>query len=215
MKSSLIALASLALLAPQLHAVIYYSGDQNLQVAYDDLEGIYLNFETGALETLFPDDFDTGAWLNITQSGYGIFNGEGVRPIAATGGAAYDPDATTDYYLNIAPGTLVDGSSAFVVNGFGSQYHMTTTGEADKFTVGETGYLAFAWMDSVEETTHYGWLRLIPGVETGTIVDWAYEMTPDMGIVVGDIGAIPEPATTGMAAAALSMGLVVSRRRRA
>jgi len=102
-----------------------------------------LNFETGEIAASVAfEDFDNGPWINLTLGGYGIFNGSGVRPIA-TGDTPYDPDSLTNYYLNIAEGTIIDDASAFVADGFASQYHIGTEGDIGKFVPGETGILGF------------------------------------------------------------------------
>ena len=50
-------LTALVLAAP-LSASVIHSGSQNLSVSWDDLEGVYINLETGGIVHSFPDDFD-------------------------------------------------------------------------------------------------------------------------------------------------------------
>ena len=63
-----------------LSATVVYSGEQNLAVAWDDLEGVYVNVATGATAVVWPEDFDNAPWINLTLGGYGIFNSELVKP---------------------------------------------------------------------------------------------------------------------------------------
>lgn len=190
-------------------AAIVHSGLQNLSVSAVDLEGVYINFETGEIAALFPDDFYEKPWINITLGGYGIFNADVLRPIAVTGGASYDPDALTDHYVNVPEGTTIDVSSLFVVDGWASQNHIGSSGDPDKFVVGEAGFLAFVFTNTDSATTHYGWLQFVPGNDSGTIVDWAFEDVPDASI---QVGAVPEPSM--LFTAAVSVAGLLSRRRR-
>jgi hypothetical protein len=209
MKPYLECIALFALLVSSASAAVVYSGEQNLTVAGDSLEGVYLNFENGDIATVYPDDFDNKPWINITLGGYGIFNGEVLRPVAASAGEIYNPELTSDHYLNVDAGTIIDASTAFVVDGWASQHHMGSSGESGKFSVGNTGFIAFEFTNTAESTVHYGWLRLVPGNESGTIVDWAYENTPGQAI---QVGAVPEPSLAGIAAVAM-IGALLKRRR--
>ena len=103
-----------------LSATVVYSGEQNLAVAWDDLEGVYVNVATGATAVVWPEDFDNAPWINLTLGGYGIFNSELVKPWGLSGGESYDPEQETDYYLNLEEGTLVDSSGPFLESGFGT-----------------------------------------------------------------------------------------------
>jgi hypothetical protein len=62
--------------------------------------------------------------------------------------------------------------------------------------------------------THYGWLHFIDNPTTNpnslTLVDWAYESTPGVGI---EITVIPEPSTSAMVGAGVA-GLLMLRKRR-
>ena len=90
-----------------LSATVVYSGEQNLAVAWDDLEGVYVNVATGATAVVWPEDFDNAPWINLTLGGYGIFNSELVKPWGLSGGESYDPEQETDYYLNLEEGSLI------------------------------------------------------------------------------------------------------------
>ena len=208
MKSLLLAV----LFASPLSAAVVYSGEQNLSVAWNDLEGIYVNIATGATVNAWPADFEDAPWVNITLGGYGIFNSELIEPWAVSGGGSYDPEQTTDYYLNLATGTLLDGSGSFMENAWASQFHIGTSGDPGKFVPGESGLLGFAFQEEAGGDTFYGWLRFTPdgtGSGSGTIVDWAFNDTPGESI---QAGVVPEPSGAVLLTAAF--GLLASRRRR-
>lgn len=191
MKLSLFALSVLLLSRP-VSAAVVYSGSQDLAVSSLDLEGIYINFDTGAIAYLYPTDFEDSPWINITLGGNGIFNGEVVQPIAVSVGV-YDPLLETDHYVNLAPGTTIDVSSAFVVNGYGSEHHLGDVGDPGKFVLDQAGILGFAFQNVAGGDTFYGWLRFTPSNGgSGTIVDWAYEDTAGAAI---QAGVVPEPSS--------------------
>jgi hypothetical protein len=198
------------LLASPLSAAVVYSGEQNLSVAWNDLEGIYVNIATGATVNTWPADFEDAPWINITLGGYGIFNSELIEPWAASAGGTYDPEQTTDYYLNLAAGTVLDGSVAFMENAWASQFHIGSSGDPGKFVEGESGLLGFQFRSEAGGDIHYGWLRITPdGDGSGVLVDWAFNDTPG-----GSIGAgvVPEPSGAVLLTAAF--GLLATRRRR-
>lgn len=208
-------LTALVLAAP-LSASVIHSGSQNLSVSWDDLEGVYINLETGGIVHSFPDDFDESPWINITMGGHAIFNSELIKPIGTSAGENYDPEATSDHYFNLIAGILIDPSSAFLDGAFGSQYHISFAepgNEPDKFLPGESGFFGFSFVPEAGGDTHYGWLRLTPsdGEEMGTLVDWAYNDTPGAGIVVG---AIPEPSALTLGFAAIGFFTLHRRRRK-
>jgi hypothetical protein len=200
-----------SLFTSPLSAAVVYSGEQNLTVAWDDLEGIYINIATGSTVNAWPDDFEDAPWINITLGGYGIFNSELVLPWAVSGGASYDPEQTTDYYLNLAAGTLLDGSVSFMDDAWGSQFHVGTAGDPGKFVAGESGLFGFEFQEEAGGDTFYGWLRFSPdGSGSGTVVDWAFNDTPGGGI---QAGVVPEPSGALLLTAAF--GILAACRRRA
>jgi hypothetical protein len=208
MKTILLAVLLISPLAT-LPAAVIYSGSHNLSVNWDDLEGIYINMDGGAVVNAYPANFDEAPWINITLGGYGIFNSEILRPWATSAGA-YDPDLETDYYQNLAAGTVLDNSSPFVVNGWASTHHMGNVGDPDKFILTETGYLGFQFENEVGGASHYGWLRFTPNSDSaGTIIDWAYSDTSGESI---QVGAVPEPSTAVLLLSMIS-GTTIRRRR--
>ena len=132
-----------------LSATVVYSGEQNLAVAWDDLEGVYVNVATGATAVVWPEDFDNAPWINLTLGGYGIFNSELVKPWGLSGGESYDPEQETDYYLNLEEGTIVDSSGPFLESAWGSQFHVEIAAEPGKFLVGEDGFFGFSFKEEL------------------------------------------------------------------
>lgn len=185
----------------------------NLPIGAADLDGVYINLETGVIESEYPVDFEDGPWINFSLGGNAIFNGDPVRPIATTPGSLpYYPENPADYYINVSEGISIDDSSAFVVEGFASINHVGTEGEPGKFVPGEAGILGFEFTKTADSSVHYGWMRIIvgPSGEDGTVVDWAYENSPDTAIAAG---AVPEPSMTAMLAVAFLGGTMRIRRR--
>lgn len=193
-----------------LSAAVVYSGEQNLSVAWNDLEGVYVNVATGATVSAWPADFDDAPWINITLGGYGIFNSELIEPWAVSGDGTYDPEEESDYYLNLAAGTLLDGSVSFMENAWGSQFHIGSTGDPGKFVLGESGLLGFQFQNEAGGDIHYGWFRITPDNDgSGVIVDWAFNDTAGESI---QAGLVPEPSGAILLTAAF--GILVARRRR-
>lgn len=202
-------LALLSASSLPLSAALVYSGEQNLSVAATDLEGIYINLATGATANLWPSDFDDSPWVNLTLGGYGLFNSELIKPWGVTGGASYDPEETTDYYLNLAEGTVIDSSGPFLESAWASQFHVGLT--AGKFVPGESGIFGFQFQQEAGGDTYYGWFRFIPYTdEFGTLVDWAYDDTPGQSL---QAGVVPEPSSLALLIPAF--GALAARRRRA
>jgi hypothetical protein len=199
---------ALVFASARLSGAIVYSGEQNLSVTWNDLEGIYVNIATGATATVFPGDFDEAPWINLTLGGYGVFNSELINPWTVSAGAIYDPDLTTDYYVNIAPGTLLGSTITFTDLAFGSIHHVGT--EPDQFIQGASGLLGFSFQEEVGGDTHYGWIRFTPdNTDAGILVDWAYNDAPGESI---EAGAVPEPSSAFLLIAA--SGFFIARRRR-
>lgn len=209
MKLFLLALPVLLLSLPTSAAVVY-SGTQNLTTSTLDMDGIYINFDTGAVVYDYPTDFDDSPWINIFLGGNGISNSEVVRPIAVSVGA-YDPLLESDYYVNLAPGTTIDVSSALVVDGWASENHIGTSGDPGKFVLDEAGILGFAFQNVAGGDTFYGWLRFIPSNGgNGTIVDWAYQDTAGAAI---QAGVVPEVSSSALLAFAATAAALRRRRR--
>jgi hypothetical protein len=208
MKLLLSAILATVALAFPLCAQVIYSGEQNLAIGALDQDGVYINLKTGDIAIDYPSDFDEGPWINFTLGGYGIFNGAEVRPIAV-GHTPYDPALTSDYYVNVPDGTFIDDTAAFVVDGFGSEFHIGNA--ANQFVPGELGIVGFALTNTSDSSLNYGWLRFLVGASgnDGVVVDWAYEATPGSAI---QAGAVPEPSAIIMIAVGAGGVLLIRRR---
>lgn len=131
--------------------------------------GIYVNLFTG-VANVAPASA-TGWDFNPWGSGNLFF----YVPAASTAGFV----TSAGLVANLAPGTLVDGSSTYIGN---ASAEMTTYREG--VTNGKLG------MRFVEAgNTYYAWVNVTTtGPATGlpaTINNWCYESTPDTGINVG------------------------------
>jgi hypothetical protein len=62
---------------------------------------------------------------------------------------------------------------------------------------------------------YLGWAQLSLSVPNGTLIDWAYENTPETTIAAGDVGgaAVPEPSSLALFAMGAA-GILALRRRR-
>jgi hypothetical protein len=199
---------ALAFSSARLSGAIVYSGEQNLSVTWDDLEGIYVNIATGATAVAFPSDFDDAPWINLTLGGYGVFNSELINPWTVSAGATYDPELATDYYVNVEPGTLLGSTITFTDEAFGSINHVGVA--ANQFIQGASGLLGFSFQEEAGGDIHYAWLRFIPdNSDVGILVDWAYNDAPGESITAG---AVPEPSSAVLLLAA--SGFLAVRRRR-
>lgn len=151
---------------------------------------IYSNLKDISIPANFAGvylDVDTGNWnsdVNAPQAGWDInpffggsvmWNSPGFQPVRGGTGAS-------DPVLNLATGTLVDGSSTFstFVQGPGGQnpggpgYGSSEThlgGGAGQFVAGSEGYFGFRL------NGNYGWMRVVLTNNTGgaLIKEWAYD----------------------------------------
>ena len=144
----------------------------------------------------------TGMWFGAFVQGDGriIAGGNSVHALAE--GTSIGPDTPQEDWLQGYLGQLNINSSATVPPGV-----VVNTGEFLLITA----YMGV--MFNIEDAVHYGWVRISnPFNGTGgTIMDFAYETEPGVGIFAG-AGTIPEPAT----AALLTVGglLLALRRKR-
>lgn len=192
---------------PVSAAVIYT--DLNDIVVPNTIDGIYFNIITGATATVAPVDFNTAPWINLFLGGTGIANSDLLRPWASVAPGSYDPSTAGDYFINLAPGSVIDGSGLFVAGESGSQFHLGAAG--DQFQSGVAGYLAFEYQSTISSAVSYGWLSFTPNDNgSGISVDLAYSNTPGESLTVG---AIPEPAhIAGLFGLVALLGAFIRRR---
>ena len=191
-------------LAGAAAADVVYSGPVNFVCAVD-IDGCYINVETGALSN-GPGSGVPGWDVNPYSSGGGMnfFNSTG-------GGQMRFPGATTGPAGNLALGTTVGSTGS---------YNTSTTGvvfgsAAGNWQYSAQNYIGFRFVSSAG-TTHYGWMRFAMGAAgssgpslTRKVVDYAYERVAGTSIAVG-AGIIPAPG----ALALLGVAGLASRRRR-
>jgi hypothetical protein len=108
----------------------------------------------------------------------------------------------TYYAAKLAAGVTLDSTTPFAVAGvwaggaenggaFGGFYSYTYygygpySGSWGSFWAGQTGFVGVSF--DISGATHYGWLRVTPSADfaTWTLVDMAYNATPDEAIVTG------------------------------
>ena len=128
--------------------------------------------------------------------------------------------AKANHGLPVTPvGTMIDASYA-------SLFPALPAGRAYLYKDGDTGNVTGDWSSTATTDgyvgielalgggTSYGWLHFIdnPSLSTSslTLVDWAYQSTPNVGI---ETQVVPEPTVCALGALGLA-GLLASRRRR-
>lgn len=175
MKPILISSTSAVTLVLALPAAadVIYSNLKDISIPAN-FDGVYLDVETGN----WNNDIDapqTGWDINPFFGGSVLWNSPGFQPVRSGTGA-------TDAVLNLATGTMVDGSSVFstFVQGPGGEnpggpgYGSSEThlgGGAGQFVAGSEGYFGFRL------NGNYGWMRVVLTDNTGgaLIKEWAYD----------------------------------------
>ncbi len=177
MKNVFAILLALLAMVPLARGAVIYSGVQNLSVPQSP-DGLYLNVHSGATAGGQPGSWNTSPWLNPFFGGVYIATDDLLLPVI-TG---------ADQIVNLAAGTMIDGSSTFASAESGSTTHLG--GGPLQFQLATPGYMGFAFQQNVGGPLYYGWLQLtINNGSPGIIHDWAYESIAGVGIVTG----IPEP----------------------
>lgn len=123
------------------------------------------------------------------------------RNSAATGGGNVDPNVLPfGFFLN-GPG------SGYFVNPDTIAGYGATDGNGRNF-LGVVRY--FGVQLNLSGNTHYGWIAArADNPEDGYVLGFAYEDVANMGISMGDQGAVPEPSSMAlMAAGAAGLGML-------
>ncbi len=190
MKFRFLLLFALAVATPASRATIVYSGVQDFTIPFD-LEGSYLRIDSGATTGALPGDWSTAPWINPYFGGVKIASSPLLRPII-TG---------SSQILNLAVGTVIDGTSNFVAGESGSETHFGIG--AGQFALNVPGYLGVTFRQTVGGPDYYGWIELqVSNLGPGKIISWAYENVSAAPI---QVGATPEPGVLGLLCASLGV----------
>lgn len=204
MKTSLLALLSLGVLASSSPAAVMWSGTQDIAIP-TTFDGIYLHVETGANATA---PF-AGADVNFFFGGEGISNDADSAATVPTLQFVRMGTDPADAARNLAYGETIDATTASFATGFGGSGNPNDhigTGPG-QFEDGVPGYLGFA-LDVGGGNSVYGYFEVtLTDNGAGIIHSWFAETD-----INGPI-TIPEPS--GALLSALALGAFATRRRRA
>lgn len=191
-------------------ASVIYSGVRNINVPNTG-PGVYVNVATGETSTRDPfplvgqpgENYD----VNVYGSGlrtFGVPNNFGQNPApvpaASKGYVSTSPTSLFADVLNLPAGTVIGASSVWNIN----------DPFADNVSNVGNAFVGFRFRnEQTGNSTHYGWVRVnLVDSGLGTIIDYAWESTPNAPITAG---AIPEPASLAVILGAT--GLIARRRR--
>lgn len=163
-------------------AAIVYSGIQNIAVPFT-FSGVYVNIVTTDDQTSEPANWTTEPWLNPFFGGTAIASNSLLRPLIA------GPDRV----VNVANGTFITSGNTFATDYNGSETHVGPAG--DQFEIGVLGLVGFQFESTIGGATKFGWMSLTTdNLGNGLITDWAYNDEAGVGIVAGQLLAVPEPS---------------------
>jgi hypothetical protein len=208
MKKLLLSTGFAALMAAQASAAIVFVDLSGVAID-NSFNGTYINILTGTVQNTEPGDFNAAPWINLYTGGTGIWSSDALRPWASQPAISYNGDNPGNYFLNLDPGTVIDGSGQFVSGEAASAFHMG--GDSSQFQSGVQGYIAFEY-DLVGGGTSFGWLSFAPNAGgDGVSYAAAYSTLPGESLTVG---AVPEPASYGVLVGAFGLLAAGSSRRR-
>jgi hypothetical protein len=178
------AAAAMGIAAASASAQVVYSGVQNINIP-STTAGVYLNVITGqtGLTSASTPGWDVNPWQTTTL---GFFN-----PSSPTGGVYARVNTTTAGVSNLAANTPI-GPSTLWTSGTAQ-----TTGTNPFSFNSAANIVGFRFTNENGNTVHYGWMRIqlsgSLGAQPRTLVEWAFEATPNTPILAGDTGG-PPPA---------------------
>lgn len=217
-------------MASAADAAIIYSGVQNVTIdraqfqsstasgfksssgyGYVDLDGnAFPDVYLGLFRSRFPGSYDSGA------AGLAAYGGV---LVAGTASPAYSSARRLSSGATIGPGGIFDSYGAGLRGVFRSGSYSTVYGQwPGGAAPGTTGFAGLYFYDYGGDK-HYAWLRLrLENDADGypdkiTVVDWAYQTTPDAPIRAGQ--EVPEPSPLGLLALGAAGVAALRRRRRA
>ena len=205
---------AVAAISVSANAVVVYSGVLNWVVPTTgdgpvNTTGLSVNLETGAYGATGVDGADITLWGN---------GGSHIQTQSPDGGTHYMGNRFLNVasYNRISLGTEISSTGTFF--GADANLFVDTAGSdpAQPYTMTWMGwwrpnaqsYLGIKFQDA-NLATHYGWVQIAIGADatTRSIVDYAYNSTPDQFIFAG---ATPAPGAIALLGL---VGLVRGRRR--
>ena len=213
-KQSLAFVSTSALAAGMAQGSVVYSGPLSLQQTFTASQ-----YRQGvSMGVSGTNDFVFGFEADATKPYVDARTNVGTDPGAGGTSGLMSLLAKANHGLPVTPvGTMIDASYA-------SLYPAIPAGRAYMTKDGDTGNVTGDWSATgttdgyvgielaLGGGTSYGWLHFIdnPSASSVTLVDWAYESTPNLGI---ETQVVPEPSVCALGALGLA-GLLASRRRR-
>ncbi len=212
-KKSLALVSTSALAAGMAQGAVFYSGSLNLQAT--DTTGTYkppvdvngdgkTDFVFGYEGSAPKPYVDTRKDSNVAPNGIVTLLAQPDHGLPVTG---YGTLIDANYALTFPPpsgGTYNDRAYMYEDGGNNVVGDWSNTAITDAYVGIEL---------SLAGGTSYGWLHFIDNPVVGpslTLVDYAYENTPGLGI---QAGVVPEPSITALGALGLAGVLAVRRRR--
>ena len=199
-------------------AAIVYSGIQNVAYSQFDDPGAFSLFNAPGNWDDIRLDLDVFQDPGGRQNSYrfgNMLNVHGNYVEFAVGSGFSD-------IKNFSTGNLIGGASVWSGNTYNDFSYFTEdfrfpTHESGEFR-NTTGYAGMRLTDGAD--VYFGWIQVSvsnynnSGM-TGTLIDWAYESTPNVAILAGagPSAAVPEPGTWA-AAALLASGAAFMRWRK-
>ncbi len=206
---------AVAAISVSANAVVVYSGVLNWVVPTTgdgpvNTTGLSVNLETGAYGATGVDGADITLWGN---------GGSHIQTQSPSGFNPYmaNPFLNSNGFTRIGIGTQI-GSAGTFFGANDANLFVDTTGSSPTQPYSSTwlgywqpnaqSYLGIKFQDA-NLATHYGWVQIAIGADatTRSIVDYAYNSTPDQFIFAG---ATPAPGAIALLGL---VGLVRGRRR--
>ena len=208
--------------ADQAWAAVQYSGLQNIASNTTNAFGTYINLETNSVQNgvagVAGFDVNVFSWRQEYPANSGVF-----YPFVATyvaGTAVNNRVMGTGAYKasKLAAGANISPAGPFVTSQFGFLVYGNPNVYGNWSPTPTSGFIGLKF-PTADNQIHFGWVRVEIGAPTGptgpeasryplTIVDWAWETTPNTPIAAG--AGIPEP-TSAAALGLLAIGSLGSR----
>ncbi len=221
-KKSLTLASASALAAGAAHGAVVYSGPLNLQQTFTSSnyrQGV--SMVTGGGTNDFVFGYETAANKPYVDARATTLTDVGTPTSGIVGllGTTTGASAGTVGFPVTPAGTMIDSTYA-------SAYSLVQAGRGYMYDNDQGTTVIGAWSNTavtegfvgIELTltggTSYGWLHFIDdpiaSSPTLTLVDWAYESTPGVGI---QTTLIPEPSTAALAGLGIAALLVLRKRK--